>query len=29
MTIKKSSVAEILIEALPYIQALDQKTAEN
>ena len=26
MTIKKSSVAEILIEALPYIQALDRKT---
>jgi acetylglutamate kinase len=26
MTVKKSSVAEILIEALPYIQALDQKT---
>ena len=26
MTIKKSSVAEILIEALPYIQALDLKT---
>jgi len=27
MTVKKSSVAEILIEALPYIQALDRKTA--
>jgi acetylglutamate kinase len=26
MTVKKSGVAEILIEALPYIQALDQKT---
>lgn len=26
MTVKKSSVAEILIEALPYIQAMDQKT---
>ena len=26
MTVNKSSVAEILIEALPYIQALDQKT---
>jgi acetylglutamate kinase len=26
MSVKKSSVAEILIEALPYIQALDQKT---
>lgn len=26
MTVKKSRVAEILIEALPYIQALDQKT---
>ena len=26
MTVKKSSIAEILIEALPYIQALDQKT---
>ncbi len=26
MTDKKNSVAEILIEALPYIQALDQKT---
>jgi len=26
MTVKKSSVAEILIEALPYIQGLDQKT---
>ncbi len=26
MTINKSSVAEILIEALPYIQVLDQKT---
>ena len=26
MTFKKSSVAEILIEALPYIQALDRKT---
>jgi acetylglutamate kinase len=26
MTVKKSSVAVILIEALPYIQALDQKT---
>jgi acetylglutamate kinase len=26
MTVKESSVAEILIEALPYIQALDQKT---
>ncbi len=26
MTINKNSVAEILIEALPYIQALDQKT---
>ena len=26
MTIKKSSIAEILIEALPYIQALDLKT---
>ena len=26
MTVKKSSVAEILIEALPYIQALDSKT---
>ena len=26
MNVKKSSVAEILIEALPYIQALDQKT---
>ena len=26
MTVKKSSVVEILIEALPYIQALDQKT---
>jgi acetylglutamate kinase len=26
MTINKSSVAEILIEALPYIQALDRKT---
>ncbi len=26
MTVKKSSVAEILIEALPYIQALDGKT---
>jgi len=26
MTVKKSSVAEILIEALPYIQTLDQKT---
>jgi acetylglutamate kinase len=26
MTVQKSSVAEILIEALPYIQALDQKT---
>jgi acetylglutamate kinase len=26
MTVKKSHVAEILIEALPYIQALDQKT---
>ena len=26
MTIKKSSVAEILIEALPYIQVLDRKT---
>jgi len=26
MTVNKSSVAEILIEALPYIKALDQKT---
>ncbi len=26
MTIKKNSVAEILIEALPYIQSLDRKT---
>lgn len=26
MTINKSSVAEILVEALPYIQALDRKT---
>ena len=26
MTVKKRGVAEILIEALPYIQALDQKT---
>jgi acetylglutamate kinase len=26
MNVNKSSVAEILIEALPYIQALDQKT---
>ena len=26
MTVTKSNVAEILIEALPYIQALDQKT---
>jgi acetylglutamate kinase len=26
MTVKKSHVAEILIEALPYIQALDRKT---
>ena len=26
MTVNKSSVAEILIEALPYIQRLDQKT---
>ncbi len=26
MKVKKSSIAEILIEALPYIQALDQKT---
>ncbi len=26
MTVNKSSVAEILIEALPYIQALDQRT---
>jgi len=26
MAVKKSSVAEILIEALPYIQAMDQKT---
>ena len=26
MTINKSNVADILIEALPYIQALDQKT---
>ncbi len=26
MTVNKSSVAEILIEALPYIQALDHKT---
>jgi acetylglutamate kinase len=26
MTIKKSSIAEILIEALPYIQVLDRKT---
>ncbi len=26
MTVRKSNVAEILIEALPYIQALDQKT---
>ena len=26
MTVNKSSVAEILTEALPYIQALDQKT---
>jgi len=26
MTVKKSSVADILIEALPYIQALDRKT---
>jgi len=26
MTVDKSSVADILIEALPYIQALDQKT---
>ena len=26
MTVKKSSVADILIEALPYIQTLDQKT---
>ncbi len=26
MTVNKSSVAEILIEALPYIQALDRKT---
>jgi len=26
MSVNKSSVAEILIEALPYIQALDQKT---
>ena len=26
MTVNKSHVAEILIEALPYIQALDQKT---
>jgi len=26
MTVKKSHVADILIEALPYIQALDQKT---
>jgi len=26
MTIKKSHVAEILVEALPYIQALDRKT---
>jgi acetylglutamate kinase len=26
MKVNKSSVAEILIEALPYIQALDQKT---
>jgi len=26
MTVRKSNVAEILIEALPYIQALDKKT---
>lgn len=26
MTVNKSSVAEILVEALPYIQALDRKT---
>ena len=26
MTVKKSNVADILIEALPYIQGLDQKT---
>lgn len=26
MTVTKSNIAEILIEALPYIQALDQKT---
>lgn len=26
MTVKKSSVVEVLMEALPYIQALDQKT---
>ena len=26
MTVTKSNVAEILIEALPYIQALDRKT---
>ena len=26
MTINKNSVAEILIEALPYIQVLDSKT---
>ncbi len=26
MTVNKSNIAEILIEALPYIQALDQKT---
>ncbi len=26
MTVNKSNVAEILVEALPYIQALDQKT---
>ena len=26
MSVNKSSVAEILVEALPYIQALDQKT---
>ncbi len=26
MTVNKSNIAEILVEALPYIQALDQKT---
>ena len=26
MSVNKSSVAEILVEALPYIQALDRKT---